>query len=302
MAKRGQEEQEQQYRRAREVERRKRELSKFVCCFKMLTGSTEWEEIQNREKTDDLIYKLQYEPVEAIKDTEQTLCTGLNLSLEEQDRATWILQCDQVRHWVSVRQPQILLVNSNETEHTRVSPASLFSAILITAIERSGNAIILNWFCGLRTNCGPLEILKSFVGQLLSKADLDLSWMKDVWFSAFDPNHPNHVLKLFCRLVKQQMEKCSFPVICVLDGLTFYEDRDRFEDLCDLMRELTILVDDGLSEQHIIKILATSPTRSSYGDKRSRLSPQEILDVPEYVDGANRGISDRDIKMVADLL
>jgi hypothetical protein len=124
--------------------------------------------------------------------------------------------------------------------------------------------------------------------------------MKDVWFSAFNPDDPNHVLKLFCRIIKQQLEKC--PVICVLDGLTFYEDRDRFEDLCDLMRELTSLVDDGLSEQYILKILATSSTRSSYGDKRSRLSPQEILDVPEYVDGANRGISDRDIKMVTDLL
>jgi hypothetical protein len=68
------------------------------------------------------------------------------------------------------------------------------------------------------------------------------------------------------------------------------------------MRELTTLVDDGLADQHIIKILATSPTRSSYGDKRSRLLPQEVLDVPEYVDGGNRGISDRDMKMVADLL
>jgi hypothetical protein len=169
-------------------------------------------------------------------------------------------------------------------------------------MERYGNAIILKWFCGLRTDCGPLEVLKSFVGQLLSKTDLDLSWMKDVWFSAFNPNHPNHLLKLFCRLVKQQMENCPFPVICIVDGLTFYEDRDRFEDLCDLMRELTTLVDDGLADQHIIKILATSPTRSSYGDKRSRLLPQEVLDVPEYVDGGNRGISDRDMKMVADLL
>jgi len=100
--------------------------------------------------------------------------------------------------------------------------------------------------------------------------------------------------------VKQQLAKSL--VICVLDGLTFYEDEDRFEDLCDLMRELTTLVDDGLSEQYILKILATSPTRSLYGDRRSRLSSQEILDVPDYVSGANMGISDRDIKMVTDVV
>jgi len=266
----------------------------------MLTESTEMKEIQNTERINELIYRLWSEPVLAIKDIEQTLYGGFNLSLEEQDRATWILQCEQTRHWVNVTQPQILLVNSNEAGHTRVSCASLFSAILITAMERSGNSIVLSWFCGLRTECGPLEILKSFTTQLLSKTNLDLSWMKEVWFSAFNPDNPSHVLKLFCRLVKQQLAKSL--VICVLDGLTFYEDEDRFEDLCDLMRELTTLVDDGLSEQYILKILATSPTRSLYGDRRSRLSSQEILDVPDYVSGANMGISDRDIKMVTDVV
>jgi hypothetical protein len=93
----------------------------------MLSGSTEFKEIQNAEKIDNLICKLSCEPVAAIKDTEQTLCTGFNLSREEQDRATWILQCDQIRHWVNLRQPQILLVNSNEAEHTRVLCLPLFS-------------------------------------------------------------------------------------------------------------------------------------------------------------------------------
>jgi hypothetical protein len=218
-------------------------------------------------------------------DLEEILRAGFTLRLKEQDRAAWVLQSERVQAWLVSTRSEVLYINSGETSHEPISPASLFCAMLAHAFQTVKPTMTLHWFCGLHPNDGVSSMLANLIGQILDRHVVDLSRRRPAWLANVNPDDTQQLCRLFTDLLEECLE--ISPVIIIIDGASFYEDADRCLDLQACIREISFLTQN---RANIFKLLITSPTRIAYVDDRA--DSREILDVPSFIDGENAGFND----------
>jgi len=157
--------------------------------------------------------------------------------------------------------------------------------MLVHALRTGKSAMTVHWFCGLHPNDGVSTMLANLIGQSLDQHVVDLSRRRPTWLANINPDDPQQLCQLFVDLLEQYLE--IFPVIIIIDGVSFYEDADRYSDIQATIREISCLAEN---RANILKLLITSPTRIAYIEDRA--SPWEILDVPSFIDGDNAGFND----------
>ena len=180
------------------------------------------------------------------------------LSLESQDQAVALIASPRLQAWLTQPSSSMLLVNgqmfSNDAEALQ-SPLSYFCARLIDNVLNSsqygGSSVAsqplgLRWFCGMPTSmkkddyASPAGILISILSQLIhqiveSPAPVTLT---DV--SILDKLvREEDLLCMFERLVG--VLPAGTVLFCVLDGLSYYEDKKRGKDCMDLLTMLAKL-------------------------------------------------------------
>jgi len=214
-----------------------------------------------------------------------------SMTLGDQDRVGAVIQHQAVQDWLLNPVFGGLLVHGNGRRHDSVSPTSVACALLIHIFSKKLFLPTLYWFCGLHSvgpSGSPLGMLQSLVCQLLclpccrcSIGDEDSLVTRDV----------GKLLMLFRRLLRSLSG--GPPIVCILDGLSFYERRHQTEETGRIVGELTSLT---LSSPPKLILLLASPIRTSYISRKPEIAQNlTITEVPYHISGAKQGLDSHQI-------
>jgi len=225
------------------------------------------------------------------RDVEIVLSQVTSMTLGDQDRVGFVIQHQAVQDWLLNPGFGALLVHGNGRRHDPVSPTSVACALLIHIFSKKLFLPTLYWFCGLH-NVGPsgnpLGMLQSLICQLLCLPCCRCSIVDE---DGLDTRDVRKLLKLFRRLLRHSSG--GAPVVCILDGLSFYERRHQTEDTGNIVSELA-----GLAQIHPPKLilLLTSPIRTSHISREPEIAQNlTVTEVPDHVSGAKQGLDSRQI-------
>lgn len=243
---------------------------------------------------DSLLSLLGHNANKLSLDVKNALQQIFSFSLVDQDRAVAIIQHPTLEEWILQSDFGPLLVHANSRWHGAISPASVASAMIVhifssTIITGTVPIITLYWFCGPhidRANDPVAGLMRSLICQLLVLGPFDSGFRQA---KSFDSTDLATLFRLFKRLLLQLPE--STVVVCVIDGISWYEDSDLWGDTRTVIRKLVRLTRE---EVPILKLLMTSPKRTTRLNSEPRIEKHvTVIEIREHVDGAKQGFNHR---------
>lgn len=243
---------------------------------------------------------------ETIKDDLES-CQELQstLDLRAQDEASWVIQSDELRLWLTLPESRDLLINGHRSDALeQLSPLSLVCAELVSLFRIAKDAIVASYFCGLHSDYDQDEkasfpgMLASLIGQIVhqskrKKFDLDYSCV-EINRKKLGRLDLRALSKAFGTIVQQLPKDKIF--YCVIDGISLYEAMDDSGDSSDtiyFLRKLYKLLKPAVERNSAtMKLLLTCPGESmNIGDPQFGFSIQaeDMLDV-DCVDGDRQGV------------
>jgi hypothetical protein len=245
-----------------------------------------------------LCESLGYEDGIIYGDIERVIYNGLSTGDKDRNRVVYLLeQAEEVREWLQPGQSQVLIINGMGEACDAISSTSVFCAMMSHGIGNADDVMVLRWFCGLHiTDEGVPAMLRNLIGQVLMHVNtaVDLSKHKTIWFKKYwNCEDPRMLLDLLEDFIREQLEKT--PVLILLDGASFLENKTYFRDMYCTVQRLSSLVDgkDGCE----FKLLLTSPIRVM--ELLSRSDPAIVLNVPHWVDGVTFAANQNDLLEIA---
>ena len=228
------------------------------------------------------------------RDVEDALRQIFLFQLSDQDRVIAIIQDPVVEEWLLDPEFGAVLIHANSRRHDNISPASAACALFVhtfsnTITQNRLPIITLYWFCGLHSNepeDGALRLLRSLVCQLLSTGPFDHGFRQ---MKHFDGQDLGKLLDLFVKLLQQLPEGTA--VICIIDGISYYEDSRIRQDTLHMLGRLIKL---SRAETPIFKLLIASPTRTGYIHYDPSIEKYlKVVEIPQHVNGAKQGFNHR---------
>lgn len=194
----------------------------------------------------------------------------------------YIAQRLEVARWLASPDHQILIMNGHEEDHDTDSATSLFSAMLLRGIAGSStNGFpMIHWFCGERDDDSIRRMLQGLLAQLLSQMHPDADVPTQQYAGRLQ--HVGDLTRLLVRCLDTQLQHSQ--VFCVWDGVSFYEDQYRGEDLCHVFTQLVRFVRNANADLHPFRLLLTSPRRSMDICETSAAMHREYVDVLDIDD------------------
>ena len=219
------------------------------------------------------------------RDVEDALREVTAIPLVDQDRTTAIIKHESTERWLIGSDSGALLVHGNCRRHDGICPTTIASALMISLFVKFRSFITLYWFCGSHfngPNCNALGMVHSLICQLLSHSTLDFTLEKQ---HKSDTKDLKKMLKLLKKLL-QQVPKDTL-MVCIIDGISYYEGEHLHRDTCRTIRRLVRLTRAG---EPVLKLLITSPTRTIHVHRDSGVEERvDVIDMPSRVDGAKQG-------------
>ena len=210
-----------------------------------------------------------------------------SMTLGDQDRAAAIIEHQAVENWLLDPRSAALLVQGNGRRHDPIAPTSAACALLIHVFSKKLHFPTLYWYCGLHSSGSrgnPISMLKNLICQLLSLSCCKCSVDDRTDLGAQDFED---LMRLFVRLIRRS--SVNVPVVCVLDGISFYEARHQRKETSRLVDELADL---ATSDPSVLLLLVTSPLRTMYVAHQSHKAQRfTVAEIPYYVSGANQGLN-----------
>lgn len=207
------------------------------------------------------------------------------IPLLDQDRTAAIIQHKSTDKWLNDVDSGALLVHGNCRRHDGICPTTIASALLVSFFVKFRNFITLYWFCGSHINgpdCGALGMVQSLICQLLSIPALECTLEKQ---HKSDVKDLKKMLELFKKLLQQIPN--DTVVVCIIDGISYYEGEHQHKDTCRSIQRLVRLTRAG---EPVLKLLITSPTRTLHVHRESGVEGRvDIIDMPSRVNGAKQG-------------
>lgn len=234
-------------------------------------------------------------------DLDNTLRAGPTLLLPEQNRSVAFMHSPIFREWLIRKDSYALLVNGNANHVARRSAMTFVAAKLADSLYRCQHLqkkddktklIALHFFGGEHVDCcedvdaSPAGVLCSLLTQLVKQhASFQLAHVMRHTPNCCDTEE---LLHLFAALLKQLPE--AVTVFCIIDGLSYYNDKARAEDTATLIRglaRLTHLIQgkDG-RKRCTFKLLLTAAKRLQSSGVDC-LAEDQILTLPPQV--SNQG-------------
>ena len=213
------------------------------------------------------------------------------MTLGDQDRVAAVIQNQSVENWLLNPSFGALLVHGNSRRDDPISFTSAACAILIYVFSQKLSLPTVYWFCGLHHSGlggSPMVMVQSLICQLLRlpccKCNIDDQ-------NDFDTGSVRNLCKLFSKLVRRM--PIENPVICILDGVSFYEGRHQKEDMRSLVGTLLHLTSSS-SPRLILLLTAAVRTSGAFclPEYRQKLTIAEILD---HVGGMKMGLNSSQI-------
>ncbi|KAL8686212.1 MAG: hypothetical protein Q9224_005519, partial [Gallowayella concinna] len=225
------------------------------------------------------------------RDMEVVLGQLTSMLLVDQDRVGGVIYHLEVQEWLLNPLFGAILVHGNGRRHDPISSTSVACALLVHIFSKKLPKHLrfptLYWFCGLHNTGyggGPLAMLRGLVCQLLCFSCCICSVTDH---NGLDVQDPKKLLKLFRRLLRDSSH--SGPIMCILDGLSFYEGRHQRDELGKIIRELSNLAKANPPQ---LFLFLTSPTRTTYVSQEPSIAQDlTVTDVPAHVDGLKQGVN-----------
>lgn len=201
------------------------------------------------------------------------------------------MNSSEFKDWLTAPASRFMLVNGN-AEHDRISPASFACGLLIKSLAKSKCLVKLSFFCGLHTDTrnkdtGAPQMLASLIGQLLEQYnEIDLSFLSPSQLTELKEYNVGLLSKLLKALLKQLPK--GYIVLCMIDGISFYEERWLKQDARHAIWTLIDLLDDR-NLAVVMKLMVTSAARSTWVSKG--VQSDQIFNIPEDMDYSNQGFN-----------
>ncbi|CAL8580553.1 hypothetical protein XPA_006275 [Xanthoria parietina] len=238
-----------------------------------------------------LLAQFQPDHIDQSRDVANVLTQMTSMTLDDQDRVGAIVDHQAVTDWLLDPRFPALLVHGNGRRHDRIAPTSVACALLIHVFSTKLRFPTLYWYCGLHDaglQGNPSSMLKNLICQLLSLSCCVCSLDDQLGLNTQDFAK---MIKLFVRLLRSS--SLVAPVVCVLDGISFYEARHQRVETSELVEVLAGLAQ---SEPTVLLLLLTSPLRTNYISQRSKKAPKLIVaEIPDHVSGYKQGLNSRHI-------
>ena len=238
-----------------------------------------------------LLAQFQPDHIDQSRDVANVLTQMTSMTLDDQDRVGAIIDHQAVTDWLLDPRFPALLVHGNGRRHDRIAPTSVACALLIHVFSAKLRFPTLYWYCGLHdagSQGNPSSMLKNLICQLLSLSCCVCSLDDQL---GLDSQNFAKMITLFVRLLRSS--SLVAPVVCVLDGISFYEARHQRVETSKLVEELVGLAQ---SEPTVLLLLLTSPLRTNCISQRSKKAPKLIIaEIPDHVSGYKQGLNSRQI-------
>lgn len=221
-----------------------------------------------------------------IRDIHVSAACGQRLRPTRQQRAAWLMQNLKFQRWFSTNESQMLIVDGMElsTNSLATSPLTFLVALLMKALEGLPGAVPITFFCGFHATPGDgLEgaqgMMRSIIFQLLLQNwDFDCAFIEEGFLKQVLDYEISQLCGLFRNLLTSAPDNTT--IFCIIDGVSWFENPGRRNDICTVMENLQELVEELRQESQggslvNLKILVTSPKASGsaneWGDQDSRL-------------------------------
>lgn len=189
--------------------------------------------------------------------------------------------------------PPLFIEGGLPPSNRRSTALGIISSTLIKSQEGSPCATSIYYFCGMHDNtqdsiCGPQGLLRSLVGQILQKFDVNLDFISMLSRPLIEKLNIRALCDCFAKLVKQLPARTV--LFCIIDGVSFFETALWANDTAKVIGDLRALAYDS-DVGAIFKLLVTSPRRSKF--VASIFEPETRLTVGD----TRRHGSERDVKL-----
>lgn len=234
----------------------------------------------------DLLLILGHDKSMIRQDVEAALRQLTRFPLVDQDREAAILGHVAVEQWLIESESRALLINGNSRRHETISPASVICAMLVHIFTDTPPIVTLYWFCGSHTDefdGNALSMMRSLICQLLSRTssfDSGSELQHNI-----DIQDLGRLLDLFTDLLRRL--PAGTAVVCIIDGISYYEDSHKRKDTCRSIRRIVRLLKEKVP---ILKLLITSATRTRHIHQEPNIAKHmTVVEIPHHVDGAKQG-------------
>ena len=236
----------------------------------------------------------------ATEDTSELLRLIHTLSIPSQDRAAALISSQRLEYWVTDGFSRALHVNGhmNQSEHeTRRSPLSYVCAKLVDSAlsstaqsERQAGkgTFAVRWFCGQHTymvkdpDAHPKGMMNNLLAQLVTQL---LACRHPSHLDRIDLPDGDLEVTTLCKVFSSMVKRLAggTTLFCIIDGISYYEDRARREECHEVLSMLLNLMRScqGGKDGCMIKLLVTAPLRSRL--QREVFAAEDVLDMDEYI-------------------
>ncbi|KAB2577969.1 hypothetical protein DBV05_g3363 [Lasiodiplodia theobromae] len=245
---------------------------------------------------EDLITEYAYDPYLVGEDCERLLGLQHTLRIADQDRAVALMQDPAFVAWLSLHESSAILIHGNSKATPKSATsfvcAKLVESLFIKASTRESTTIPLAFFCGEHTNertddyAHPPGLALSLLLQLIDKMAAHTPINPEPLQKAIrdlDAENGVTILNLFVRIVAQLPPEATLFV--VIDGVGFFEDSNRREEMKCLARKLARLV----KKKHhpVVKLLMATPAATIDVSAQFRSNDAQVLDMRRTYPGRN---------------
>lgn len=229
------------------------------------------------------------------KDIATCRALGGTMGDAAKDRASFVANSRKLQLWLTdPTKSQALIINGDFKHDALTSPLSFLCAEMSHLYGSAQNTYAITYFCGLHTDswrnprANARGMMISLLGQLLSvKRNFDLSFVNKEMIRKVKDDSIQALCRIFRRLVFQLPEEVV--LFCCIDTISVYETSDRLEETRFAFRTITRLL-TAEKWKGAFKLLITSSGRSL--DIEEYLDEEDILRVPDYIDGNRQGVMD----------
>lgn len=191
-----------------------------------------------------------------------TTCQAL-IPLLHREQAQGLLRNSKFQDWVVAPESKELLVHGNFEGVGHISGLSSLSVMFLRGMQGSPQFLTLVFFCGRHLegeDAGGCVMIKSLITQLLRQYRFDTMHIDQYVNSILLERDDLRELTLLFRSLVLQLHNVT--LICIVDGVKYYERDEHIDSMALVLRALLDLIDDD-GVHTVFKILVTSPSPTS---------------------------------------
>ncbi|KAI1760958.1 hypothetical protein GGR53DRAFT_54736 [Hypoxylon sp. FL1150] len=232
--------------------------------------------------------------VDLQKDVEEYLEDVERLNLRDKDRTKWIIESDEIKHWLSAPTSQTLAIDAETPPEESINPLTATCAYLNKTVSTNTDFPVLTYFGGLQDRDGAITgtatMMRTLIAQLLvyiaeQRPEIDLEFLKKKKFNKKSLTSLSKLISLFGRILDKLSEDGQANVVFIIIDSVSHFDGTMEEAVDDVL----LLLEAVEQTDVMFKVLLTDLGPPSLAKLQERDIPE--LYVPDNVDGGKNDLN-----------